>query len=69
MIDKDEYWMRLALREAEEAYRCDEIPIGAVIVKNNRLIAKGHNLTETLKDVTAHAEMIAITAAEQVAGK
>lgn len=60
--------MRLALREAEEAARKDEVPIGAVIVVNDKVIAKGHNLTETLNDVTAHAEMMAITAAANALG-
>lgn len=65
---RDEYFMRLALREAEEAARKDEVPIGAVIVVNDKVIAKGHNLTETLNDVTAHAEMMAITAAANALG-
>lgn len=65
---RDEYYMRMALREAEEAARKDEVPIGAVIVVNDRVIAKGHNLTETLNDVTAHAEMLAITAAANALG-
>ncbi len=64
----DEYFMRMALAEAEEAFSEDEIPVGAVVVSNGRVIAKGHNLTETLKDVTAHAEIIAITAAENALG-
>ena len=62
--------MRLALQEAEEALRCDEIPIGCVIVSEGRILGRGHNLTETLQDVTAHAEMQAITmAANQLGGK
>lgn len=62
--------MLLALAEAEEAFAAGEIPVGAVIVCNDRVIARGHNLTETLKDVTAHAEMMAITAAsENLGGK
>ncbi|MBD5357191.1 MAG: nucleoside deaminase [Bacteroides sp.] len=65
---RDEHFMRLALQEAEEAARRDEVPIGAVIVVGNRIIAKGHNLTETLNDVTAHAEMIALTAAANALG-
>lgn len=64
----DEKFMRMALQEARKAYEENEIPIGAVIVADNRVIAKGHNMTECLKDVTAHAEMIAITAAEQKYG-
>ena len=59
----DEFFMKEALKEAIRARDKDEIPIGAVIVCNNSIIAKGHNLTETLNDVTAHAEMQAITAA------
>ncbi|MGY5846158.1 nucleoside deaminase [Salegentibacter sp. HM20] len=59
----DEYFMRKALAEAEEAYSKGEIPVGVVVVINDRIIARGHNLTETLNDVTAHAEMQAITAA------
>lgn len=59
----DTYFMKKALQEAEAAYAKDEIPIGAVIVSNNQIIARAHNLTETLNDVTAHAEMQAITAA------
>ncbi len=59
----DEYYMKLALNEAMDAYEADEVPVGAVVVLNDRVIARGHNLTETLKDVTAHAEMMAITAA------
>lgn len=53
----------MALNEAYDAYEADEVPVGAVVVLNDRVIARGHNLTETLKDVTAHAEMLAITAA------
>lgn len=59
----DEYFMRQALLEANMAGKCDEVPIGAVIVCQGRIIARGHNLTETLTDVTAHAEMQSITAA------
>jgi tRNA(adenine34) deaminase len=58
-----EYWMRFAFREAERAYEEDEVPIGCVIVRNNSIIGKGHNQTEQLQDPTAHAEMIALTAA------
>ena len=64
----DEYWMRLALKEATQAYQDDEVPIGAIIICNNKIIAKGFNQTERLKDVTAHAEMIAITAAANYLG-
>ena len=60
--------MRLALAQAQEAARRDEVPIGAVIVCQGRVIARGHNLTETLTDVTAHAEMQAITSAASFLG-
>lgn len=59
----DEYWMREAIKEAKKAFLLNEVPVGAVVVSNNRIIGKGHNLTERLHDVTAHAEMQAITAA------
>ena len=61
----DEKYMREALNEAKAALKDDEIPIGAVVVADGRIIGRGHNLTETLHDVTAHAEMQAITAAEE----
>ena len=64
----DEKYMREALNEAKAALREDEIPIGAVVVADGRIIGRGHNLTETLHDVTAHAEMQAITAAEEYLG-
>ncbi len=67
MLD-DTYFMRIALQEAEDAYTEGEIPVGAVVVLDGRVIAKGHNLTETLHDVTAHAEMMAITAAANALG-
>lgn len=67
---KDEQFMRKAIAEAQQALQEGEIPIGAVIVCNNRIIARAHNLTETLHDVTAHAEMQAITsAANELGGK
>jgi tRNA(adenine34) deaminase len=59
----DEYYMNQALKEARLAYEEDEIPIGAVIVLNDRIIARGHNQTERLTDCTAHAEIIALTSA------
>ena len=59
----DEYFMKKALQEAENAFSKGEIPVGAIIVANDTIIARGHNLTEQLVDVTAHAEMQAITAA------
>ena len=68
MLLNDEYFMRIALNEAKEALLKNEIPIGAVIVANNSIIAKTHNLTENLNDVTAHAEMQAITAAANALG-
>ena len=62
--------MRQALREAEQAFKGDEVPVGAVIVSGERIIARAHNLTERLNDVTAHAEMQAITAAaHEIGGK
>lgn len=64
----DEYFMRMAFNEAITASERDEIPVGAVIVCNNKIIAKAHNLTETLTDVTAHAEMQAITSAANYLG-
>ncbi len=67
MLD-DNYFMNQALAEAKLAFEKDEVPIGAVIVCNNRIIVSAHNLTETLNDVTAHAEMQAITAAANVLG-
>ena len=66
--DTDEKYMNLALLEARKALDADEIPIGCVIVSNNQVIGRGHNLTETLADVTAHAEVQAITAASQTLG-
>ena len=68
--NKDDQYMRKALQEAEAAYDEGEIPIGAVIVCQDHIIARAHNLTETLNDVTAHAEMQAITmAANELGGK
>jgi len=64
----DEYFMKQALEEAHKAFDVDEIPVGALIVCNNRIIARAHNLTERLNDVTAHAEMQAITAAANFLG-
>ncbi len=64
----DTYFMKRALIEAEIAYEKGEVPIGAVVVINNQIIARAHNLTETLNDVTAHAEMQAITAAANYLG-
>ncbi len=64
----DEYFMKQALEEAHKAFEVDEIPVGAIVVCNNRIIARAHNLTERLNDVTAHAEMQAITAAANYLG-
>lgn len=64
----DTYFMNEALKEAQKAYEADEVPVGAVIVANNRIIARAHNLTERLNDVTAHAEMQVITAAANAIG-
>lgn len=68
MLLNDEYYMRIALNEAKAALEQDEIPIGAVVVAHDKIIAKTHNLTEYLNDVTAHAEMQAITAAANAMG-
>ena len=59
----DEYYMQQALKEAQKAYDEDEVPIGAVVVMGNKIIARGHNQTERLTDSTAHAEIIALTSA------
>ncbi|MBP0613820.1 nucleoside deaminase [Chryseobacterium sp. cx-311] len=64
----DEYFMRVALQEAEAAIEKEEVPVGCIIVANGRIIARAHNLTETLNDVTAHAEMQAITSAANYLG-
>lgn len=64
----DSYFMKRALQEAEMAFDKNEVPVGAVIVLNNQIIARAHNLTETLNDVTAHAEMQAFTAAADFLG-
>ena len=67
-IKKDENYMRKALAEAQEAYRAGEIPVGALVVCRDRIISRAHNPTETLCDVTAHAEMQAITSAANTLG-
>lgn len=64
----DTYFMKRALQEAQQAFDKNEVPVGAVIVMNNQIIARAHNLTETLNDVTAHAEMQAFTAAADFLG-
>ncbi len=68
MENLDEKYMNEALKEAAAAFEEDEIPVGAVIVCNGRIIGRGHNMTERLNDPTAHAEMIAITSATQTLG-
>jgi len=67
-IQTDEHFMKQALAEAEKAYDADEVPVGAVIVAHERVIARAHNLTEMLNDVTAHAELQAFTAASDFLG-
>lgn len=67
-VQSDDHFMRLALQEAEKAYSLDEVPVGAVVVCNGQIVGRGHNLTERLNDVTAHAEMQAFTAASENLG-
>jgi tRNA(adenine34) deaminase len=67
-IFSDEYFMKQALQEAQKAFDKDEVPIGAVIMSDNRIIARAHNLTEQLNDFTAHAEMQAFTSASNYLG-
>lgn len=67
-IHKDEYFMGEALKQAQLAFEAGEIPVGAVVVADKRIIARAHNQTEQLTDVTAHAEMLAITAAANALG-
>jgi tRNA(adenine34) deaminase len=67
-IFNDEWFMREAIKEAKKAFEANEVPVGAVVVYENKIIGKGHNLTEQLHDVTAHAEMQAITAAANYIG-
>lgn len=64
----DTYFMRKALEEAQKAYARQEVPIGAIVVARQQIIARGHNMTEQLTDATAHAEMIALTAASEALG-
>jgi tRNA(adenine34) deaminase len=70
MIDSpnDEHFMREALRQAQKAYEADEVPVGAVVVRAGRIIARAYNQVELLKDATAHAEMLALTQAEAALG-
>ncbi len=66
----DEFFMREALKEANKAYEKGEVPVGALVVYRNKIISRAHNMTETLNDVTAHAEMLAFTsAANYIGGK
>ena len=67
-LQSDEYYMKQALREAQQAFDAQEVPVGAVVVCQGRIIARAHNFTERLNDVTAHAEMQAVTAAANFIG-
>jgi len=67
-LQSDDYFMREALRQATRAYEAEEVPVGAVIVREGRVIARAYNQVELLKDATAHSEMLAITAAEEAVG-
>ena len=67
-LPTDDYFMREALRQAQKAYAADEVPVGAVVVREGKIIARAHNQVELLKDATAHAEMLALTAAEEGVG-
>jgi tRNA(adenine34) deaminase len=68
LLEPDRRWMRLALREAERAFEQGEVPVGAVVVKGGQLLGRGHNRVEQLKDPTAHAEILAVTAACEAVG-
>ncbi len=68
MNNDKEKWMKYALREAEKALKVDEVPIGAIIIRNNVIIGRGYNQVESLNDPTAHAEIIAITSASNTTG-
>lgn len=67
-LQSDAYFMEQALREARKAFSAEEVPVGAVVVREGRIIARAWNQVETLKDATAHAEMLALTAAQQAVG-
>lgn len=67
-IFTNEYYMKEALKEAQKAFNEDEVPVGAIIVCNDKIIARSHNMTQKLNDVTAHAEMLAITSATNFLG-
>lgn len=68
MISPDEHCMQMALREAEKAFTAGEVPVGAVVAMDGKIIARGYNMVETLKDPTAHAEIIALTSAFNALG-
>lgn len=68
LLDAEKRWMQVALREAERAFDSGEVPVGAVVVRGNEVIGRGRNMVEQLQDPTAHAEMIAITAACETLG-
>jgi tRNA(adenine34) deaminase len=67
-LNSDAYFMGEALRQARKAYKADEVPVGAIIARDGQILARAYNQVETLKDATAHAEMLAITQAESVMG-
>ena len=67
-LNSDEYFMSEAIKEANKALRINEVPVGAVIVQNGIIIGRGYNQVEILKDATAHAEMLALTAAQEYVG-
>ena len=67
-LQSDQYFMGEALRQAAKAYDAEEVPVGAVVVRNGRIIARAYNQVEMLKDATAHAEMLVLTQAEQAVG-
>jgi tRNA(adenine34) deaminase len=69
LLDADRTWMQKAFREAERAFDADEVPVGAVIVHDGRVVGRGHNLVEQLGDPTAHAEIMAVTAACDTLGR
>ena len=68
LLEPDRRWMKAALREAERAFDANEVPVGAVVVQGDKIVGRGHNLVAALKDPTAHAEMIAVTAACETLG-
>lgn len=68
LLETDRRWMRIALKEAERALDAGEVPVGAVVIRGGEIVGRGHNMVETLNDPTAHAELIAITAACETLG-